>query len=242
MKQRPLKSYIKALLDINIALGTFIMVQVLITAVPVSKSLQLLFSSLISSSFICYIGISHFPADFLPRRCRFKGFYLALIGFAVGIVAINSLVSQIMPLDNSLERIRLLIATPLGCLGVGLIAPIAEEIVFRSGIIGTMLRHRVGSTSAIIISSVIFGIVHFNPAQSMFAVCMGIMLGIIYVRSRSVLPCIICHVVNNSVSLVALRLSDGIFSQPDVSPVALYTATFILIFLSFFIFHLYLKK
>ena len=59
---------------------------------------------------------------------------------------------------------------------------------------------------AIIASALIFGVVHGNPAQIPFAFLLGVMFGWLYYRTRSLLPGIIGHVLNNSIAAVNMIL------------------------------------
>ncbi len=91
---------------------------------------------------------------------------------------------------------------PTGTLGVVLnyiwmvlIAPVYEEILFRGGLLGTLKKH--GNWFAVIVSGILFGLAHLNIAQMLYATALGILLGMMYVRSGSVVPCIIAHIAIN---------------------------------------------
>lgn len=84
-----------------------------------------------------------------------------------------------------------------------------EEIIFRGFLFVGMARKNV--TSAIIVSSITFGIGHivnlFNGQdifktimQIIFAVAVGFALVTIFYRGKSLLPCIAFHALNNSLS------------------------------------------
>jgi uncharacterized protein len=78
-------------------------------------------------------------------------------------------------------------------------APILEELIFRGIILQGFLKNY-SPQKAIIWSSVLFGLVHLNPWQFIPAVLLGIFIGWIYWKSRSILPCIFIHFVANSSS------------------------------------------
>jgi glutamate-5-semialdehyde dehydrogenase len=77
------------------------------------------------------------------------------------------------------------------------IGPITEEIVFR-GIVLRGLLGRWRPWPAIIASAALFALMHFNPAQTPVALGLGIVLGWVYVRTRSLGLCILGHAINNS--------------------------------------------
>lgn len=104
---------------------------------------------------------------------------------------------------------------PVGYLSIGILAPLAEEIVFR----GAILRKLLGIFDdrwhwvAIAVSAVIFGAVHGNWPQFVHAALLGLLLGWMYCRTGSILPGIMLHWVNNTVAYVMFnimpQMADG---------------------------------
>lgn len=94
-----------------------------------------------------------------------------------------------------------------GAIGMLLLAgvaiPIAEEIFFR-GVVYRWLRDKWGVAVGAIVSGVIFGLAHFEPATVVPAVLLGIALALVYERSRSLWPPILIHVLNNALALALL--------------------------------------
>ena len=88
-----------------------------------------------------------------------------------------------------------------GILLVALVGPVVEELFFRGGILRVLLRTCRRPWVAIVVSGLIFGIVHMNPAQVVFASLAGMLLGWLYWRTRSLIPCMVVHVLNNSFSV-----------------------------------------
>ena len=87
-----------------------------------------------------------------------------------------------------------------GILLVALVGPVVEELFFRGGILRVLLgKYKPGV--AIVVSGLIFGIIHMNPAQVVFASLAGMLLGWLYWRTRSLIPCMVVHVLNNSFSV-----------------------------------------
>ena len=72
-----------------------------------------------------------------------------------------------------------------------------EEILFR-GIILEGLLHRYKPNAAIVFSSLLFSLAHFNPWQGLVTFFAGLFLGWIYTRTRSLVPCMLIHFVNNA--------------------------------------------
>lgn len=95
-----------------------------------------------------------------------------------------------------------------GYVAIGLMVPIAEEIVFRGAIQHT-LQAALGKRYpwiAIVISALIFGFIHLNKAQGVHAFVIGLLLGWMYYRTGSILPGLVFHWVNNSVAYLMFNL------------------------------------
>lgn len=80
-----------------------------------------------------------------------------------------------------------------------IIAPISEEIVFR-GIVYTRVEKTAKPIVAIIISAVLFGVIHFMAGGGILvvgAIVMGAVLSFAFYRYHSLPLCIIAHMVAN---------------------------------------------
>lgn len=77
------------------------------------------------------------------------------------------------------------------------IAPIVEETIFR-GFVYPGLRRRLPAFSAVVLSALIFAWMHRNPAAMLPIGLIGIALAILYERTRSLVPCMVCHALNNT--------------------------------------------
>ena len=82
-----------------------------------------------------------------------------------------------------------------------------EEIICR-GIIMQNLR-RFGDIFALVISSIIFGILHMNLVQAPYAFVMGLAIGYFVMRTGSLWVGVIIHFINNSVASVFEVVFDG---------------------------------
>lgn len=132
--------------------------------------------------------------------CNKKYTGLITIASFTGICATNLLI-EFLELPNLIDM-NLLISDGTTIISVAIIAPIVEEIIFRSAICGNMLKLGANPWTAIIISALIFGIIHANPAQIPFAIIVGIILAITYYKTHSLIPCICIHIINNSASVI----------------------------------------
>lgn len=89
-----------------------------------------------------------------------------------------------------------------GYVVIGILSPWAEEVVFRGAILHTLLQSErgLGRWTAITISALLFAIAHLNPAQMPHAFLIGLLLGWVYERSRSLIPCVVLHCANNTLA------------------------------------------
>ena len=100
-----------------------------------------------------------------------------------------------------------------------------EELIFRGLLFNAMLIN--GKNSAIIVSSVTFGVGHIinlingsgaellpNLLQVVYAIAVGFMFMMIYYRTKSLLPCIITHGVFNALS--AFANETGLTSKEQI--------------------------
>lgn len=85
-------------------------------------------------------------------------------------------------------------------LTVGLLAPAAEELIFR-GLVFRRMKDFMNPWAAIILSALLFGIYHGNMIQFLYASLMGILLAVIYHRTGTLWTSILAHVVANLWSL-----------------------------------------
>lgn len=72
------------------------------------------------------------------------------------------------------------------------IAPLFEEILFR-GIVFTELSTVMRPWAANILQAIFFGVAHGVLFQSIFAFVIGILLGIVYYKTRSIITSALCH-------------------------------------------------
>lgn len=93
---------------------------------------------------------------------------------------------------------------------VVLVGPVIEELVYRGGIL--MSLRRFGDKFAITVSAIIFGLMHGNLVQAIFATMVGFVLGYICVKTNSLRYCIYIHILNNFIATV---IADYIY--PNLS-------------------------
>ena len=131
---------------------------------------------------------------------------VSIVFIFAAMYVLNLLIEQ-AGIPNTMEETFIAMSrNPFGVLSIALLAPILEELLFRGAIQGRLQTRWENPWKAIIISSLIFGVVHMNPAQIPFAFLLGMIFGWLYYRTGSLLPGIVGHVLNNSVASINMIL------------------------------------
>lgn len=113
------------------------------------------------------------------------------------------------------QMFQAIMAQPWGYAAIGILAPLAEEMVFRGGLLRQLLNLTGSSRHwlAIVISALVFGVLHLNFAQGVHAFIIGLLLGWMYYRTGSIVPGVAFHWVNNSVAYAMFhfmpQMADG---------------------------------
>lgn len=164
---------------------------------------------------------------FAPDRTFIKSRpYISLIWCvlaAVGAVIPSLwLQEQIPPLPNIVENeFGMIMKNPAGYIAVGLIGPLAEEIVFRGTVLRSLLEKMSNHWVAILISAVLFALVHGNPAQMPHALLIGLLLGWMFQRTGSIAPGVVFHWVNNTIAFAACY----VMPDPDIPLIVLFNGS-----------------
>ncbi len=112
---------------------------------------------------------------------------------------VNDLVYNTLGLEVENELEQMTVTTPLGIniLFVGILAPVFEELFYRKAVIDRLRRY--GDLPAVLISGLIFGLIHGNLSQVFYATSVGMLLSFIYIRTGSVLYTISIHSAFNMI-------------------------------------------
>jgi len=133
----------------------------------------------------------------------------ALTGAVIGRVLAGLWGGLITALDIEIsgadvDPTQLFSPGPLGVVFTVLIAvilaPVAEEIVFRGVLLSALERHW-GSGIAVGVSSGVFALMHVSPFAIVPIFLFAIVLGVLFLRTRSLTVCIAAHVLFNGVGL-----------------------------------------
>ena len=84
--------------------------------------------------------------------------------------------------------------------------PILEELIFR-GIVCGQLSMWYGNRCGIIISAVLFGIMHFNVIQFLYAFLMGLLLAYVYNSTKKLWVTSLAHGLTNFIVIIFTFIS-----------------------------------
>jgi membrane protease YdiL (CAAX protease family) len=159
------------------------------------------------------------------RRPRSRPMVAALLAVVGGGVIVDQVMFAVLALlphwrGGNLDVVGRLIAGagPLGSLA--LVVPLAvvpamvEEALCRGVVLRGLQRWFRTDWVPVLASALFFGALHFDPLHVLGAVLMGLLLGWIAVRTGSIWPPVLCHLVNNAISLLSPALGGP--SLPDV--------------------------
>lgn len=125
-------------------------------------------------------------------------FTLMYAGNFIGII-VNAIISIVTgkPVVNELAEMTL--NTPLwaNLLFCSILAPILEELFYRKLVIDRLRRY--GDLPAILISGVLFGLIHGNFSQFFYAALIGVVFGYIYLRTGKLRYTVGLHMAVNLV-------------------------------------------
>ncbi len=129
------------------------------------------------------------------------GFGMAFIGDYVAEIFIHNMslvgISNKMDMDyttySPLENM-------LYILSVAVVPAISEEFALRGIVLGKLRQF--GDSFAVIISAVLFAVLHGNIVQIPFAFILGLVFGFIVIKTNTLLPTIIIHFLNNFYAVV----------------------------------------
>jgi len=137
---------------------------------------------------------------------------MAMLGLVnLYMMGFQSLSEQFPLIKNSLDeyiRNASIAQTSMGLeaagyyIGVGVLIPVIEELVFRGIILGEFLS-TMNADVAVFLSALIFGTMHMQPVQIGYALVCGLILGYVYLYSNSLYLSIAIHIIFNVLGGIA---------------------------------------
>lgn len=135
-------------------------------------------------------------------------FTILLSGASIILSEINYLFYYFLPMPGFLvetfSSIFNLDSLIVSILIIAVVPALLEEVLFR-GYILFGLRRNHSETKSIVISALVFGLVHLNPWQFISAFFLGLLFGWIALKTRSIILPVAGHFLNNIAVLLSSR-------------------------------------
>ncbi|WP_028243787.1 CPBP family intramembrane glutamic endopeptidase [Pseudobutyrivibrio ruminis] len=156
--------------------------------------------------FIIYQSVPKLIPEKLTNKKQLFNYCLWVIGVVCLGIALNVLLTQIgiaqvsdgfKRAENTLSDGNIIIKLLCNCL----VIPILEELLLR-GVITGQLYLWYGLIPSVLFSSIFFGILHNNIVQFIYALVVGIGLGVMYVKTKRLSLCIIAHCLINLIVII----------------------------------------
>ena len=219
-------AFLGILISAGLALGIsqdFAMTYGLVIVYPVQFIPAMLYASAVSQRNMGFEP--EYPLDNNNFGGR-SGLSMALIVSVIAISAafVTEPVSMLLPEMSEARKIAMeqMLKGPVWIvlISVSVFAPFFEEWLCR-GIILRGLLKKMKPGWAIVISALIFGLIHMNLWQAIPAFIIGVILGYVYYKTGSLKLTMLMHCVNNTLSVILSRipgLEDVEFFAEIMSP------------------------
>lgn len=153
---------------------------------------------------------------------------LIVLGMSLCIVANNLItLSSVASLSASYETTAEYLYSSsffIQLIFLGIIIPITEELVLR-GLVYKRMRSLMTPRRAMVLSGLIFGIMHGNLVQMLYAIGLGMLLAYVYECYGSVKAPVFVHVVLNLTSVIGTQF--GLFTWIFYSPARMAAVTIV---------------
>lgn len=148
----------------------------------------------------------------------FKYGVIAVMGIGACIALNNLLIlSSISSVSQTYQDTsQLIYQSPLWVqiVGLGILLPIAEELVYR-GLLYKRMRENMPVVISMVFSAVIFGVTHGNLVQFIYAGVLGFLLAYTYEKTGTLKAPALLHIVMNLTSVVGTKakIFDWMFTN-----------------------------
>lgn len=146
------------------------------------------------------------------RKSMLIGIVL-LFGTGFFLVSHNSvtLIQKYMTMPKFLEEAfeGIAVSPVLMVTSIVVVAPIFEEIICRGIFLEGFLK-RYNQWVALTASAILFGAIHGNLPQFLYATVLGLALGYVYMKTKSLILSIMLHALNNLAAILCAALNMNI--------------------------------
>ena len=157
----------------------------------------------------------------LPERASLSKYWTVVILGISGCIAATCLMAmvQLAFYDEQYQQAAQITYSAgflVQIIGLGIVIPIAEELMFR-GILYKRFRERQGFWYSALWSEILFSFIYSNTTQMIYAFLLGVLLSYLYEKFGSFRAPVVLHILLNTGSVVFTEL--GVFRWIAGSPV-----------------------
>lgn len=130
---------------------------------------------------------------------------ICCVGANIGVSAIVTLIEDTFGLKLGSGEVSdpdSIFACFMSVIAISIIPAVCEEFAMRC--CSLQLLRKYGKGFSVVAVSIVFGLLHGNVVQFIFAFAVGLVLGFVTVRTDSIVPAIFIHAFNNGMSVVQL--------------------------------------
>lgn len=160
---------------------------------------------------MAYLNRKKYTVDIIPtKKVSGKDMYLWVTFGMLCCIASNYVVGIVVAFFQALGHDPLQYETPEPdsfvtsiaiAIGTAVMPALCEEFGMRCCGLGLLRKH--GKAFGVVAVSIVFGLMHANLVQFVFATLVGLILGYVTVKTDSIVPAVLIHLLNNSMSVVS---------------------------------------
>lgn len=148
-----------------------------------------------------------------------------IIGFVIVASELDNLLNFVLPIHETfpmllewIEEMATQKSFAMAIISIGIMPAFMEELFFR-GLILDGLKNNYSTRKAIVVSALLFGIIHLNPWQFLTAFIIGLFSAWIYISTNSILLSIYIHLFNNVLVVIAIRFQKIDITAVEFQPI-----------------------
>lgn len=198
--------------------ATFIIGGAIALLLPGKSDLGMFLGYTIPMVIICIVVLMFQKHEFDAKfTTLFRGFDIQIVPylllFVLGFGYVSDYLTSLIPMPAKIEQLMkdMISVSFWGFLAICIAAPLLEEIFFRGILLRSYLINY-STKKAIVWSALFFAIIHLNPWQSIPAFGMGCFMGWLFYKTKSLLPSLIVHFLNNLIAFVTISVYGVDFS------------------------------
>lgn len=167
----------------------------------------------ISLIFYVIIIIYLYKRNYLKEPLLSKKKYIPLISLGISLAI---MLNMIIFFINPPQPVETTISPILNLISSGIIGPVYEEILFRY-LLYNRLKEKYHYKKALIITTIVFALIHLSPVKIIYAFILGFIINISYEKNQNILAPILIHIAANSIVLLLKEYNTSILLLSIIS-------------------------